>query len=262
MYFGESLEAAVAIAVAAEDPPDALILGSPFTSLADVGRVHYPWLPINPVGAFDGERGRGLHYAEHEWLIFDRAWLRATWPVTKMNGRSALSVNVDIGLPTPFCRLAVSMFVQYYGEVTRPFDEVVDRCPMVLVQIEGWAQASYRDGEAIRAKMGPRGEGSFVAKTVRLEIGDLVESTDARRIPLTWEATGTPGLFPKMDAELVIARVGDDLTQVKIQGHYDPPLGSLGRLIDRAFLHRIAEASTKELVDQIVEELSAADGDG
>ncbi len=153
------------------------------------------------------------------------------------------------------------MFVQYYGEVARPYDEVVDRCPLVLGQLERWARDSYRDGEAIRAKMGPRGEDSFVAKTVQLRVGDVVESTDARRIPLTWEATGTPGLFPKMDAELVIARVAEDLTQVKIQGHYDPPLGGVGRLIDRAFLHRIAEASTKELVDQIIAEL-AAGGEG
>jgi len=151
------------------------------------------------------------------------------------------------------------MFVQYYGEVMRPYDEVVDRCPLVIGQLEGWAVASYRDGEAIRAKMGPRGERSPMAKTVRLDIGAPVQSTDARRIPLTWEATGTPGLFPTMRAELVISRVGDDLTQVKIQGHYDPPLGTVGRLIDRAFLHRIAEASTKEFVDRIVEELSADD---
>jgi len=47
VYFGESLGAAVAIAAAAERPPDALVLGSPFTSLADVGRLHYPWLPVD-----------------------------------------------------------------------------------------------------------------------------------------------------------------------------------------------------------------------
>ena len=62
-----------------------------------------------------------------------------------------------------------------------------------------------------------------------------------------------------MDAELVIARVGDDLTQVKIQGQYAPPFGGFGRLIDQAFLHRVAEATTKELVDRIVEELAAED---
>ncbi len=46
VYFGESLGAAVAIGLAMERPPAALVLRSPFTSLPDVGRVHYPWLPV------------------------------------------------------------------------------------------------------------------------------------------------------------------------------------------------------------------------
>jgi uncharacterized protein len=45
-YFGESLGAGVAVGLAVERPPAALVLRSPFTSLADVGRVHYPWLPV------------------------------------------------------------------------------------------------------------------------------------------------------------------------------------------------------------------------
>ena len=49
VYFGESLGAAVAVGLAVERPPAALVLRSPFTSLADVGRVHYPWLPVGRV---------------------------------------------------------------------------------------------------------------------------------------------------------------------------------------------------------------------
>jgi fermentation-respiration switch protein FrsA (DUF1100 family) len=45
VYFGESLGAAVAVALAVEHPPGALILRSPFTSLADIARLHYPLLP-------------------------------------------------------------------------------------------------------------------------------------------------------------------------------------------------------------------------
>jgi uncharacterized protein len=45
-YFGESLGAAVVVRLALEFPPAALVLRSPFTSLADVGRLHYPWLPV------------------------------------------------------------------------------------------------------------------------------------------------------------------------------------------------------------------------
>lgn len=47
VYFGESLGAAVAIQLAATEPPAAVILRSPFTSLAAVGRFHYPWLPVS-----------------------------------------------------------------------------------------------------------------------------------------------------------------------------------------------------------------------
>jgi uncharacterized protein len=46
VYFGESLGAAVALRLAVERPPMALVLRSPFTSLADVGRLHYPFLPV------------------------------------------------------------------------------------------------------------------------------------------------------------------------------------------------------------------------
>jgi fermentation-respiration switch protein FrsA (DUF1100 family) len=46
VYFGESLGSAVATILAAEHPPAALVLRSPFTSLADVGRIHYPILPV------------------------------------------------------------------------------------------------------------------------------------------------------------------------------------------------------------------------
>jgi fermentation-respiration switch protein FrsA (DUF1100 family) len=45
VYFGESLGAAVAIGLAMQQPPAGLALRSPFTSLADVAAVHYPWLP-------------------------------------------------------------------------------------------------------------------------------------------------------------------------------------------------------------------------
>lgn len=45
VYFGESLGAAVAVGLAAEHPPAALVLRSPFTALADVAQLHYPYLP-------------------------------------------------------------------------------------------------------------------------------------------------------------------------------------------------------------------------
>jgi fermentation-respiration switch protein FrsA (DUF1100 family) len=46
VYFGESLGAAVVTELATERPPAGLLLRSPFTDLAAVGRTHYPYLPV------------------------------------------------------------------------------------------------------------------------------------------------------------------------------------------------------------------------
>jgi hypothetical protein len=47
VYLGESLGAAVALRLAVEWPPAALVLRSPFASLAEVGRLHYPLVPVS-----------------------------------------------------------------------------------------------------------------------------------------------------------------------------------------------------------------------
>lgn len=46
VLFGESLGCAVAVQMATEYNVGALILQSPFTSLVDIGRFHYPFLPV------------------------------------------------------------------------------------------------------------------------------------------------------------------------------------------------------------------------
>jgi fermentation-respiration switch protein FrsA (DUF1100 family) len=52
-YYGESLGSAVAGGLATERPPAALVLRSPPPSIAEVGRHHYPFLPIFDPFVFD-----------------------------------------------------------------------------------------------------------------------------------------------------------------------------------------------------------------
>jgi fermentation-respiration switch protein FrsA (DUF1100 family) len=46
VYFGESLGGGVVTELALEYPPAGVVLRSPFTDLAAVGSVHYPFLPV------------------------------------------------------------------------------------------------------------------------------------------------------------------------------------------------------------------------
>lgn len=46
LYFGESIGAGVVTGLATTHPPAGLLLRSPFVSLAEVGRRHYPFIPV------------------------------------------------------------------------------------------------------------------------------------------------------------------------------------------------------------------------
>lgn len=59
-YVGESLGSGVAVELATEHLPAALVLRSPFTSLVDVGRHHYGFLPV---GSFLKDRYPSLERA-------------------------------------------------------------------------------------------------------------------------------------------------------------------------------------------------------
>jgi hypothetical protein len=146
------------------------------------------------------------------------------------------------------------MFIYYFVHLDLPFPEAERRLVEVVSGLDGMAVAAYREGEELRARIG-LGEPPVIAKKVRLEVGQPVAQRGSIVLPIVWEATGTPGLFPRMDADLVIATLGPGLTQLALRGSYSPPLGLIGRALDKGLLHRVAEASVKGFVDRIARAL-------
>jgi hypothetical protein len=154
------------------------------------------------------------------------------------------------------------MFLYYYIHLPQPFEAAERKLLALLGGLDGPAAEAYRDGETIHAKLAVDGT-RLVAKTVSIHFGPPLRSPDGTDIPLTWEATGPTGLFPKLEGDLVMAPLGESMTQLCIRGSYKPPLGALGRALDRTMLHRVAEASVKSFVDRIgrsIEQASAGDG--
>lgn len=96
----------------------------------------------------------------------------------------------------------------------------------------------------------------MLAKTVVMMTGDPERTPDTFAVPLTWRATGAPMLFPMMDADLRLTRVSDGVTQIRLQGSYSVPLGSLGQIFDDALLHRVAEGTVENLVHRIADALA------
>lgn len=152
------------------------------------------------------------------------------------------------------------MFVQYFGVVERPFTEVDAELADIASGLDDSADIAYRRGEDLVASIGLGG--AAIAKAVHLDVGGALRGDHTTSVPLAWTATGTPGLFPKMEADLTITALGSALTQVAFQGRYKPPLGVVGRVMDRALLHRFAELSVKDFVDRVIAALSGEGADG
>jgi hypothetical protein len=97
----------------------------------------------------------------------------------------------------------------------------------------------------------------MLGKTVTVHVGQPIARGEVTVVPLTWQATNAPGLFPVLSADLEVAALGEDLTQLTLQGRYDPPLGAVGQRIDRLLMHRVAEASVRSFLGHLAERLSA-----
>ena len=106
-------------------------------------------------------------------------------------------------------------------------------------------------------RVGPFGDASEISKLVQVRLIGPVWREGTWTVWLRWEATGAArGLFPVLDADLMILAEGTDKTRIMLNGCYRPPLGRLGASLDRAVLHRVASATIRALLRSIADELT------
>jgi hypothetical protein len=143
------------------------------------------------------------------------------------------------------------MFVRYFVELDLPSPEVERSLLWAPDQwVPGLAQEAEAAGERLLAEVGFGPGGRRVEKQVEIELGVPIHFPSKTILPLSWRATGPGRLFPELEADLEVAAIGPDRTQLSISGRYRPPLGLLGRAMDRALLHRVAEATVKDFLDR------------
>lgn len=154
------------------------------------------------------------------------------------------------------------MFVSDFVYVDRPFPDVVRDLDHGLSELlQPLVKGACLDGAALRARIGPRSPGGLLDKEIRLEIGEPVTRGDRGElllVPIAWTATTTPGLFPRMDADLEVVPIGADRTQVSFVGRYEVPFGGFGRGLDALVLHRITQATVRSFLGRLGEALRCA----
>ncbi len=145
------------------------------------------------------------------------------------------------------------MFVQHSTTVDLGISEIERELNEIRSHADEWADVAYRQGEQLRARVGP---GDSLARSVSLQIGMPELHSFGIVYPITWTATGATLLFPELKADLILAKRGTGRTEITLKGTYEPPLGSLGRLADRAGLGRVADATVKHWMGQLSEALT------
>jgi hypothetical protein len=119
------------------------------------------------------------------------------------------------------------------------------------------SRGAYHGALTRLIRVGPFGETPGVSKQVQVRLIGPVWRDGTTTVWLRWEATGRAGgLFPVLDADLLLKSEGLDKTRVKLNGCYRPPLGRLGAGLDRAVLHRVAAATIRALLRGIADTLA------
>jgi hypothetical protein len=148
------------------------------------------------------------------------------------------------------------MFIRHSVHVGRPAGELGRELRQWPPR---WLPETIGDptGErSFEARVGFSAAGARIGKKVELTVGAPSEEGDWVVIPLAWQATGPTGMFPVLDARLRVEPIGPGASRLSLAGTYQPPLGALGREIDGAVLHGVAEATLRDFVEGVAGRLS------
>jgi hypothetical protein len=153
------------------------------------------------------------------------------------------------------------MFMAEHRLLPLPFEAITARLTD-LVDRGALTRVSHRayDGEIEQlVRVGPLGAVPGGSKLVSVRFVDPVYRDDVMTVGLRWEATGMAGgLFPVLDADIVVAKVDELSTSLEFTGSYRPPLGGVGSGLDKVVLRRVAQATVSALVRDLAASLTGA----
>jgi len=122
-----------------------------------------------------------------------------------------------------------------------------------LLRLVGVATAS---GETVLMRIGPSLGDHVLGIPARIHVGPRWTRGGCAAIALRWEAALFDSLFPVLDGTLIISSLDTYRCRVTIEASYRPPLEGIGALLDRAILHRVAQSTVHEFLQQLGTALS------
>jgi hypothetical protein len=143
------------------------------------------------------------------------------------------------------------MFLRYFIQLPLPAEAVEQA---LLAAPANWlphlADQAGQHAQDLLVEVGIGTPQRGLRKQVRVGLGPVVRHPSRTTLAMTWQPTGVGTLFPVLEAELEVGALGGRRTQLALNASYRPPLRVVGHALDRALLHRVAEATIKDFLDQ------------
>jgi hypothetical protein len=144
------------------------------------------------------------------------------------------------------------LFLRSYVVVERPFAHVEAE---MARGVENWvpdmARHANGDGEKLLSELGFGIGKRRIGKRITVDIGAPRLSGGLMLMSIHWRAATEAGLFPTLEGQLEVAALGNARTQLGLSANYEPPLGPLGKIADRALFHRVAEVTVKDFLERV-----------
>jgi hypothetical protein len=151
--------------------------------------------------------------------------------------------------------------VRSYDYVNHPYDRVRDALRRdALTVFQSATTTAVARAQSVATELRVDFGGIAIKADVKIHIKNIEEIVDTipaptARLLLEWEAATRPGLFPVMQAELLIYPLTPTETQLDFLGHYEPPFGVVGKTMNAVVGYRIAEVSVHRFVSDVAEYL-------
>ena len=148
------------------------------------------------------------------------------------------------------------LFLRSYVVVALPIAGVEAE---LAAGVEKWmpelARGANGDGEKLLSELGFNLGKRRVGRRIKVEIGAPSVAAGLMFLPIRWQSATEAGLFPTLEGVLEVAAIGSTRTQLGLSASYEPPLGLIGKIADRALFHRVAEVTAKDFLERIADRL-------
>jgi hypothetical protein len=133
----------------------------------------------------------------------------------------------------------------------------VARARLATLARGSWLSSASADAYELGASGLSRVGALGLSREVRVQARELTEREGSAGVAIRWEVTGPGGgLFPVLDADIIVHPAGDETALLTLAGAYRPPLGAVGEALDRAIFHRVAAVTIRNFLSRVAADIT------